>query len=435
MFEFLHGLGEELQEDSSPASMHRYVVNGVAGVIEADAGILYLLDGETDRLVPIYQTRVTAPVIPAPREVVENRNREEARKKFRAHLRLSPQNRGTTFVGRVLDGSEVIWVPDLVAHEFFEGPAVEWQKDVRLLAAPLVYGRKRVGVILMTRNGGRPFSRNDRDVFASVSEQSAFALGSAIIHAEAHEKRRLENELKQASEIQKVLLPRNPPELSDYRLASAYLAARHVSGDYFDYLPVGEDRFGVAIGDVCGKGIAASLIVAMCRSNLRSRAGESDSPSEVLHQVNRLIFPDIKQDMFVSLLYLVLEKGSNELTLARAGHEPPLIYRKARGEVEVLEVPGMAAGVDSGTVFQRSVRDHRLQLDPGDILVLYTDGIIEAENREGDEYGLDRLRETLCTMERLDADSVVGSIMDDVRNFTRGAQQSDDITLIAVEKR
>jgi sigma-B regulation protein RsbU (phosphoserine phosphatase) len=287
----------------------------------------------------------------------------------------------------------------------------------------------------MTKHGEEGFSQNDQEVFDSVSEQSSFALGSAIIHSEAAEKRRMERELTQASEIQRVLLPRQAPALTDYEVAADYRAARIVSGDYYDYLRVDEDRFGIAIGDVCGKGIAASLIMAMCRSNLRSGAHENLSPASVLHDVNRSIFPDIKEDMFVSLLYLILERGSDEITMARAGHEPPMLFRRATGEVELIEPPGLAAGIDKGPVFKRSVKDHRFKMESGDILLLYTDGLIECESRKIDEFGIDRLGESLKAHADSSAEELVQAINAEVIEFSEGMAQSDDITLIAIEKR
>ena len=299
----------------------------------------------------------------------------------------------------------------------------------------MVYASKTVGVIAVSRRGGEPFTPNDEEVFASIAEQSSFALGSALVHVEAAEKRRFERELTQASEIQRVLLPRAAPALSDYEIAAEYLAARHVSGDYYDYVMVDEDRYGIAIGDVCGKGIAASLIMAMCRSNLRSRAPENLSPASVLHSVNHSIFPDIREDMFVSLLYLILERGSNEVTLARAGHEPPILYRKATGETEVVETSGLAAGIDEGSVFKRSVKDYRLRMESGDILLLYTDGVVECLDREGDEFGLERLRNLLIANHGVPAQSLIDIIVADLSTIADGAPQSDDITLIAIEKR
>ncbi|HRQ89104.1 MAG TPA: SpoIIE family protein phosphatase [Bacteroidia bacterium] len=438
MFNFLHGLGEKLQDDHSPANMHRYIVDGVGGVVGADAGILYLLDAETDRLVPVYQSAETAPVLPVPDEILLIPERSDADLQYRSYLRLSTLEPGEGLVGKVMEDGGVLHVPNLIEHTAFSGEATAtsgYHAGVSLLATPLIYARKAVGVLVVTRRGERPFSGNEEEVFGSIAEQSSFALGSAIIHVEAAEKRRFERELTQASEIQRVLLPRSAPELSDYDVAAEYKAARHVSGDYYDYVRVDEDRYGVAIGDVCGKGIAASLIMAMCRSNLRSRAPENLSPASVLHSVNHSIFPDIREDMFVSLLYLILERGSREITMARAGHEPPILYRTATGGIELVETSGLAAGIDEGPVFKRSVKDYRFKMDSGDVLLLYTDGLIECANREADEFGLDRLKELVAEHRHGSAQELVDAIVGALARFSEGASQTDDITLIAIKKR
>lgn len=433
MFGFLHGLGEKLQEDNSPPRMHRYIVDGVVGVIGADAGILYLLDVEADRLVPVYQSEETAPVLPIPAEVFEIADPEEAAGQYRLYIRLSALDSSDKTIWRSMESDSAVHIEDLAKSEHFESDSVEFHGGIDLLSASLCYGRKRVGVLAMTKKGA--FSKNDREVFESVAEQSAFALGSAIIHVEAGEKRRYERDLQQASEIQQILLPREAPELSDYEIAASYEAARLVSGDYYDYVKVDEDRYGIVIGDVCGKGIAASLIMAMCRSNLRSRAPENLSPASVLHSVNRSIFPDIRGDMFVSLLYLILERGSNEITMARAGHEPPILYRKATNTTEIIETQGMAAGVDKGPVFMRSVKDYRFKMESGDILLLYTDGLTEVENRETDEFGVDRLAANLVEHQDASSEDLIESIIADVSEFREGLAQMDDMTLIAIEKR
>ena len=436
MFNFLHGLGETLQRDNSPSSMHRYIVDGVIDVVGGEAGILYLLDGNTKHLIVVYQSQgAVVPVLRIPAEVESIPEGEEREHQYRTFVRLSALEKSDPLVGRIISEVEHLCVDDLADYEGLEGECDDFHKGVSLMGSPLIYGKKKVGVIIVTRGGGRPFSRNDKEVFESISEQSSFALGGAIIHADAAEKRRLERELNQASEIQRVLLPQSAPALSDYDVAADYIAARIVSGDYYDYIRVDDDRYGIAIGDVCGKGIAASLIMAMCRSNLRSRAPENLSPASVLHAVNRSIFPDITGDKFVSLLYLIAERGSNEITMARAGHEPPILYRKKTGEIEVLEPPGLAAGIDEGPVFKRAVKDHRFKIYPGDILVLYTDGINECENRDGDEYGIERLCDVIRENSELSSRDLVDTIIRDVKDFSDGMAQIDDITLIAIEKR
>lgn len=139
--------------------------------------------------------------------------------------------------------------------------------------------------------------------------------------------------------------------------------------------------------------------------------------------------------MFVSLLYLILERGSNEVTMARAGHEPPILYRRATGKTEVVETSGLAAGIDEGPVFKRAVKDFRFKMESGDILVLYTDGLIESENKLGDEFGIDRLCELIVANCDRSSQDVVNGIMEDVALFCEGMAQTDDITLIAIEKR
>ena len=277
---------------------------------------------------------------------------EKVERRYKNYIRLSPIPDEGNLLAETLKVEGNLHLPDLSSQDDFARNENPFLTDVAYLGAPLVYGQKRVGMLAIIKQGVGTFTENDREVFNSVAEQSAYALGSAIIHSEVNEKRRLERELEQAGEIQKVLLPRNSPALSDYEVAADYRAARILSGDYYDYLRVDDDRYGIAIGDVCGKGVAASLIMAMCRTNLRGRTLENLSPASVLHEVNRLIFPDIKEDLFVSLLYLILERGSNEVTLARAGHEPPILFRRETGEIEMIEPPGLAAGIDEGPAIQ-----------------------------------------------------------------------------------
>lgn len=441
MFDFLHGLGAALQEDSSPPNMHRYIVNGVVRVINADAGILYLLEESMDELVPVYLSKRLAPVVPLPDDVVEKASKNA--NSLRSYLRLTTAKVDGGLLGKTLQDETPLIAQALIEHPLFEGNSNPFQEDLSVMMAPLVYGEKKIGVLAVTKHlkqsssPGHPrFTANDIDVFTSIAEQSSFALGSAIIHLEAHEKRQLEQDLQNASEIQRILLPRSAPGLENYRLAATFSAANMVSGDYYDYVPVDSHHSGVVIGDVCGKGIPASLIMAMCRSVLRSNSEGELSPANVLHAANRLIFPDIREDMFISLLYLILADDSGDAVMARAGHDPPLLCHHGRkGEVEVLSPAGMAAGIDKGDVFERIVQDYRFTMQTGDVLLLYTDGSTETLNRAGDEFGVERLSSVLKESHHLGADAVIDKVLAALEEFSGSGQQNDDITLIAVEKR
>jgi sigma-B regulation protein RsbU (phosphoserine phosphatase) len=268
----------------------------------------------------------------------------------------------------------------------------------------------------------------------SLAEQCALALGNRQMQQEAKEKDRLEAELRTASEIQRILLPDKAPEMPGFQIAGKNIPARHVSGDYYDFFPVGDKHVGMVIADVSGKGVPASLITAMCRSVLRANARESLSPAAVLSTVNRHLFPDIREDMFISMIYAVLARDGSSLALARAGHTDPLLWRKRDGKVEVISAPGVAVGFDKGDVFDRVTKDVTVKMDPGDCLLLYTDGVNEATDHKGLLFGEEKIHEILAKTAPEGATEVVEGLTQAVGQFMGGDPQQDDITLIAVKR-
>ena len=316
------------------------------------------------------------------------------------------------------------------AEEFSSG------KSNSAIVGPLIYRHKILGVLAVA-NGGESVAFSDADlkVFRTIAEQSAFALYNEAIYFDAGEKKLLDRDLEIARDIQRILLPSEAPVFDGYGFSALSIAARHVSGDYFDYIPLTPHRLGVAIADVSGKGIPASLITAMCRGVLRREANESPLPSDVLRRVNRQLYPDIKEDMFISMAYLILDSTSGRVEMARAGHDAPLLYRAATGQVEKLSPKGMALGIDSGEVFNRVCTDLSFEMEPGDCILLYTDGATESLNHQGLEYGVERLIEALQSAAPQGAAQVVNYVADEVRNFTGTDLKHDDITLIAISKK
>ncbi|HMJ05355.1 MAG TPA: PP2C family protein-serine/threonine phosphatase, partial [Chthoniobacterales bacterium] len=191
---------------------------------------------------------------------------------------------------------------------------------------------------------------------------------------------------------------------------------------------------GVAIADVSGKGVPASLIMAICRSVLRSQAPENSSPSEVLKKVNRQLYPDIKEDMFISMAYLILDHVRATVILSRAGHDAPLLYRRATGELTQIKPPGLVVGIDSGSVFDRITGDLAVPLERDDCLLLYTDGVTEALDGNGDEFGLERMMNSFRNSAPQGAPAIIENVIDDLREFVGSTPQNDDITLIAIRK-
>ncbi|HMG06660.1 MAG TPA: PP2C family protein-serine/threonine phosphatase, partial [Chthoniobacterales bacterium] len=264
--------------------------------------------------------------------------------------------------------------------------------------------------------------------------QSAFALYNAIIYSEANEKKRLDHDLEIARDIQRILLPSEAPVVAGFEISGLNIPARHVSGDYFDYIKVDEERLGVAIADVSGKGVPASIIMAICRSVLRSQATGNSSPADVLQKVNRQLYPDIKEDMFISTAYVILDHARNVVTLCRAGHDAPLLYQHQTRAITPLKPPGMVVGIDSGSVFDRITSDFVLTLERDDCLLLYTDGVTEALDANGDEFGFERMVECVRASAASGAPAIIARIIDELRSFVGSQPQNDDITLIAIRK-
>lgn len=431
LLRFSHDLADAFKDETRPAELHRRIVEGVVRIAEGAGGALYLADKSGTLLVPSFVTR-GCPAFAALPERVEMQARHN-RSIIDSHLRLRAFAGGEGAVGTVWNAGEAIFAgkAEDIPGEKFRVP--QGRQPETAMIAPLCYAGSRLGVLaLATRPGEKPFRDQHFQVFKSIAEQAAFALYAAGMFAEAHEKRRMQNDLDIAQDIQRILLPQEAPSVPGFGVDGFNLPARQVSGDYFDYVAVSETLTGVAIADVSGKGVPAALIMAMCRSALRTHAIGNPSAADVLHRVNRQLYPDIQEDMFISMAYLIIDHESREITLARAGHDAPLLCRGRNGDVERLNPAGMALGVDGGDVFERVTVNHQVRLDVGDTILLYTDGVPEALDPDGEEFGLERLKGLLAESRHQNPRALIEIIGGQVRDFASGAQQHDDITLIAI---
>ncbi len=433
VFDFLHGLGEAFSGTIRPQELHRLIVEGGTRILDAHGGSLYMTDRTGGKLTPAFISKGCPPLVDVPPNILQQA--AAAPIALESYLRLHSVTPGEGLIGRVWQTGQSLCLNDL--SEVLE-LAKLWGSAfgaASVMAAPLSYAKQDLGVLAVA-NGplAAPFSQGDFVVFKSIAEQSAFALYNAIIYSMANEKKRLDHDLEIARDIQRILLPAEAPAINGFQISGLNVPARQVSGDYFDYIQVDEERLGVAIADVSGKGVPASLIMAICRSVLRAEAARNPSPADVLRKVNRQLYPDIKEDMFISMAYLILDHQRNGVTLARAGHDAPLLYKRASQSVTPLKSPGMVVGIDSGNVFDRLTTDFAVPLERDDCLVLYTDGVTEALNSAGDEFGLDRMIQSVRASASDGAQTIVKRIIEDVRNFIGSLPQNDDITLIAIRK-
>jgi sigma-B regulation protein RsbU (phosphoserine phosphatase) len=428
VFDFLHSLGEAFSTDLRPDDLHRLIVESAIRILNAHGGALYTVNRDGLGLSARFISRGCPPLIEMPPHLV---GQEGALQSYLRHHTVEP---GEGLVGKVWrDQDAILLLQQDTRLTTLRDGAIQTQSA---MVAPLLFARQNLGVIAVA-NGpmSQPFSETDFSTFKAIAEQSAFALYNAMIYSMADEKKRMDSDLQVAQEIQRILLPSSSPTLRNYDIDGINMPARQMSGDYYGYIRVAPDLWGVAIADVSGKGVPASLIMAMCRSVLRVEAPGKTSAAEVLNQVNRQIYPDIKEDMFISMAYLLLDENGNDITLCRAGHDAPLLYEAKTRSVRKLNPPGMALGIDSGDVFERVTRDFTLQMAPDDCLILYTDGVTEALDAGEDEYGIKQLTESIEASAHEGAAAIRKRLTDDLLAFIGNHAQNDDITLIVIRKK
>lgn len=437
VFDFLHGLGEAFSGGVHPHELHRLIVEGAARILEASGGALYLVDREEEMLVPAFLTENKPPLVVIPEFVTQSAPallslygvKRQPLVSLKNFLQLHTVLRHQGLLGEAWNWKE----PQFFNSETLPSALVSQGLDT-VFIGPLIYGGRTMGVLAVTNGVDTSFSQGGLELFRAIAEQSAFALYNQVVYKDAEEKRLLDHDLEIAREVQKILLPSDPPVVPGYQISGINIPARALSGDYFDYLLVDKDHIGIAIADVSGKGIPASLIMTLCRSALRGHAFEDISPAQVLQKVNRQLYSDMREDMFISMAYVTINFQTNEALLARAGHDAPLFYHAHDRSIERLNPKGMAVGIDSGEVFDRFCNDFSFRFEPGDCLLLYTDGVTEALDPHGLEFGIERLMKCLEESASESSESLLKRLTDDIRIFVDHQPQHDDITLITIRK-
>jgi len=433
IYDFLHDLGEAFTEEIDREHLLRIIVECARKVIGARGAAIYLWDADREKLIAAIVSGSFPPVLKVDNLVADQLVASE--ENLHAFLRLEAiPSDSSSVIAQVAQTGQGFFAPSTELDERFPWFRQKNLQTETYIAVPLHYREEQLGVLAVAnQNEGKPFSKADSELIQSVADQAAYSLQHAKIYSQLTEKKKLDHDIEVAREIQRILLPSEAPEIGGFNCAAMNIPAQQVSGDYFDFIPVDETRWGVAVADVSGKGVPASIIMAMCRSVLRSKARGNLSPAQVLREVNRLLYPDIREDMFITMIYMIMDPAG-KLTLARAGHESALWCRDHFKRIESVEAPGMALGIDAGDVFDEVIKDVTIDLSPLDTVVVYTDGINEALDDEGNEFGQEQLKAVLEAAGPRSVDFLVKTIVDRVQNFSSGHPQNDDITLAAVQR-
>lgn len=340
---------------------------------------------------------------------------------------------GQGIAGWVVEHKEPALVNDVQNDPRFFGTLDKQTgfKTESLIAVPLIVNEKAIGVIeVFNKPGG--FSQDDLDLLLTFSSSAAFAIENARLYKVAVEKGRLERELQVARQVQSSLLPQTTPRIPGWDLAAQWLPAREVAGDYFDFFVLEQPpgALGLVIADVADKGMPAALFMVDVRSTLRASMYAALQPVDGIVRANALICADSPDGMFVTLFYGQVSAADNTLTYVNGGHNPPFWVKTSSQEPEVLSRTGVAMGVDPGLPYEQKT----IALAKGDFLFFYTDGVTDALDPAGQEFGLERLQAAVMAERDQSAVEIVAALEKQLRDFIGRGEPFDDITLLVLKR-
>lgn len=300
--------------------------------------------------------------------------------------------------------------------------------DEVIVVSPLLVKGKELGVIFIIEDKNK-FIGNDEETISALTIQVAIAINNAKIYADLRVKERISQELEVASRIQKTILPKNITNIYGLQIANYFEPAKEVGGDYYDYTVKDDENVSITIADVSGKGVPAAFLMALGRSILKTLERQGQSPADNIRNLNQIIYPDITEDMFITMLHSNFNNKTKILTYSNAGHNPLIVYRAKEDKVELHSVKGVAIGFVQGYNYKQG----ELKLEKGDIVLYYTDGITEAENPNKELFGFERLEKVIYDNRYNDVDTIKENILNEINIFRRDYPQVDDLTFVVIK--
>jgi len=296
------------------------------------------------------------------------------------------------------------------------------------MVAPIISNSEVIGVFDLESDELNAYSKDDLEILGLLASQVAIIIEKVMLHDQMLEKQRLETQLEVARQVQLELLPARDPQLEGFDISAYNFPTEEVSGDYYDWVRIYDDQIGIVIADVSGKGVPAALLMAFLRASLRAATHIGYAPHISMSKVNYLLWESIERNQFVTAFYGVLDSANRTLAYCNAGHNPPFLM-EADGKVHFEERGGVPLGMFRDTRYY----EYFANIEPGQLLVLYTDGVTEAMNRALEEYGRDRLVEAVRNCRHLSSHEMIDFIHRDVLDWTEGLGATDDVTFFIIK--
>ncbi|MCF7803732.1 MAG: SpoIIE family protein phosphatase [Candidatus Marinimicrobia bacterium] len=341
-----------------------------------------------------------------------------------------PYHLGVQLSGWMIQNQQPLLVNDFESDSRFVSRQHDEFPIRSILGVPLRLQGEMMGIlIIFNKQGEEGFTKEDQRLLSIIAAQSAQVIENARLYEEEQELIRMEEDLRVARDIQVNLLPKSNPDIPGYDIAGISIPAKKVGGDYYDFIRINEHRWAFCLGDISGKGIPASLLMANLQATLRSQTLFGHSCKECLERSNLLLYRSTDLQKFATLFYVILDAEKNHIEYSKAGHEPPFLI-SGNLQVRRLNTGGTILGFREDATYEEEMLDFA----PGDSLVIYSDGITDAMNEEEEHFGEDRFEEALKKHHTKSAEELIEVVIESIQKFVGDAPQLDDMTLLVIRR-
>ncbi len=341
-----------------------------------------------------------------------------------------PYRLDTQLTGWMLKNRSPLLVNNFKEDNRFKYIVKEEFPITTLLSVPMLLKNKMVGLLtVFNKHSDSGFSIEDQRLLSILAAQSAHIIENARLYEEEQALIRLKEEMRLANNVQVNLLPKSNPEIQGYQIAGRSIPAKDVGGDYYDFIPMEDNHLTFCLGDISGKGIQAALLMANLQASLRGQTLMGITCKNCVSFTNNLLYNSTESNKFATLFYGILHPDENKITFCNAGHNEPVLMHKS-GEVTRLKEGGLIVGI----LPDLSYEEKTIDFQPGNILVIFSDGITEAMNSNEEEYGEERLLNFIEKNKTLPAVELINSIIKNVKDFAGNVEQMDDMTIIVIKR-
>jgi serine phosphatase RsbU (regulator of sigma subunit) len=343
---------------------------------------------------------------------------------------ILPYRLNTHLTGWLLKHKQPLLINDVKTNEIFQTLFEEGHPVRSLLSVPLLLKGKMIGSInVFNKKSSEDFTDGDKRLLMIIATQSAQVIENARLYEEEKALRDIQDEMEMAYNIQMNLLPKEPPDIPGYDIAGRSIPAKSVGGDYFDFIPLDSHHIAFCLGDVSGKGMPAALLMANLQATLRSQSLQKLHAKDCIVRSNALMYRSTELNKFATLFYGVLDTKKHKICYCNAGHNYPLLFKESE-EIARLSKGGLVLGAVEDFCYSEG----KVPFDRSDLLVIFSDGITEAINEEGTEFGEDRLFDVIDENREVKAEVLIDRIIESVNDYTGHAAQADDMTLVVIKR-